>query len=454
MKDFLFGLSYLAGTFSIILSLFIGQSFAVLLFVMLFFIIGQTVCFSIDKKNRVPGFILFNLVFSFLILFSCLHYLDTVMHYEEFAVDWRDEYKFWLVSQDFSRYSSLSSIFQESYTAYVLKDLSGYALYIGSLAYLAENISDGNHLLLQFLGTSLWGGLLSLLLYKVFLIFMPKYESFRYVLVFSIFSVLFAFSFVLLRDILIAFCYLWVFYILLKKFSLSGIFKVVFIILIVWQLRMEHALFLVVFLMYYIYSKYSYNKIVVLLMAIFAGTILVFLFADALLQATLTIDRYGLRGETTALDIEDSLGKNLYFLPPVIKQIAIFIVSQIRPFPSWNSLEKSSNIYSGIVNLLPVFYTFYWFIILYTLLKIYLKQKIYRTISKELNLLLIICVGFLFVISQGASDARRIMYVYPFIFLIYAITQTKIIPSLRRRVTREAISLFIFLNLIYIFLKF
>src|SRR5690606_40176135 len=52
-----------------------------------------------------------------------------------------------------------------------------------------------------------------------------------------------------------------IFYIILKKFHLVGILKILLIILIVWQLRLEHALFLLVFLIYYIYYGLKLNKI-------------------------------------------------------------------------------------------------------------------------------------------------------------------------------------------------
>ena len=205
MKNYQLGLSYIAGIFVILLALVVGQSFAVLFLTFFFYVIGHLVCFSIEKPNRKEGVILFNWVFSGLILFAILHYLNTIVNYSDFAVDWRDEYKFWLISEDFSQYANIKKVFKDSFSVYRLSDLPGYAFYIGSLAYVAENFFDGNHLLLQFIGTTFWGGMSSLLLYKCFLLYFSRKDSFKYVICFSLFSVLFAYSFVFLRDIIIAF---------------------------------------------------------------------------------------------------------------------------------------------------------------------------------------------------------------------------------------------------------
>jgi len=454
VKSYHLGLSNISAIFFILLALITGQSLAVLTLTSVFYITGVIICFSIEKSNRREGVILFNWVFSSLILFAILHYLHTVGNYSEFAVAWRDEYKFWLISENFSEYTNFAKIFKDSFSLFKFSDLPGYVFYIGTLAYLAEVFFDGNHLLLQFIGTTFWGGMSSILLYKSFLLFFSKKESFKYVICFSLFSVLFAYSFVFLRDIIIAFFYLWVFYIMLKKFRFTGVVKILLIIIIVWQLRFGNALFLLIFLIYYIYNAYKKNKFVLVLSLICAVSLIILLFADIFIQASSTIDKYGSRGQAVGMEVDDSLGKTLYSLPSPIQELAFFMYSQIKPFPSWSSLSKSKDIYSGIVNSLPIIYSVYWFVIVFSLVRMLFINKIYRYIPKHLNLLLIISTVFLFTVTLGASDLRRIMYVYPMIFLVYAVGKGKLELNLNRKIRNEVVIFYLMLNVIYLFLKY
>lgn len=453
MKNHQLTLSYISGIFSILLALIVGQSFAVFSLIIIFYCIGHLVSFSIERPNRKQGIILFNWVFSSLILFAILHYLYTVVNYNDFAVDWRDEYKFWVISEDFAHFNSLKTIYQDSFSLYKFKDLPGYAFYIGSLGFLAEHYFDGNHLLLQFIGTAIWSGMSSLLLYKIFLLYFHKKIAYIYAIQFALLTVSFAYSFMLLRDIIIAFFYLWVFYIILKKFHLVGILKILLIILIVWQLRLEHALFLLVFLIYYIYYGLKINKIFLWISIIGLGGALIVLFSRFFISALATVDRYGTRSESKALEVSDSLGKSLYNLPSPIQEMAFFITSQIRPFPSWNSLSNSSGFYDGIVSFLPIVYTLFWFVVVFSLLKMLIVHKVYQNISKELNMLLLICGLFLFIVSLGSSDARRIMAVYPIVFLFYAFGQSKMKKSQNKKMKIEAIFSYLLLIGVYLFLK-
>jgi len=454
LKNYPLGLSHILAIFSVVLTLFVGQSVAIFAFVVFFQITGYFLCFSIDKPNRREGIILFNIVFSSLLFFASIHYLDTTVNYDDFAVEWRDEYKFWKLSEHFSDYLSISKIYNDSFSLFIYSDLPGYAFYIGSLGYIAENFFDGNHLLLQFIGTTFWGGLSSIMLYKIFLLFFNKKISFKYVICFSLFSVLFVNSFILLRDVIIAFFYIWVFYITLKKFHLYGVLKIGLIIFLVWQLRFENALFLIIFLIYYIYNAYRKNKFILSLSVITVIIVSIFLFSSTFIRAFSTLDRYGERGENAAMEVDNSLGKSLYSLPSPVQEIAFLMTSQIMPFPSYGSLVESKNVYSSIISLLPICYTIYWFVVFFSLAKMLIVNKIYQYMPRHLILLLIISTSFLLVVTLGASDTRRIMYVYPMIFLVYAFGQSKIKISVRRNLRNEAIFIYLSLNVIYLLLKY
>lgn len=440
--------------FIITLSSLISNSMAVLVFSLFIFTIGHIYTRTIESQNRDNAVYLFNIVLSSLTVFATLHYLDTVVDYEVFAVDWRDEYKFWIISNDLSQLNSISDIFNESFSYWRYGDLPGYAFYIGSIAYIGEHFLDGNNLLLQFLGSVLWGSFLSIVIYKIFLLFFDSKQAFKKVLYFSLLSVVFATSFVFLRDIIITFFYALIFYICLKKFSFSGLLKLIFIVFIVWQIRIEHGLFIIIFICYYIYKRYKHNKIILYLIVLSALIVIVFLFRDYFLHSFSTIERYGIRGEGMALEVDDSLGKILFKLPFPVKEIAIFITSQIRPFPPWSGFASSStNFFAYIVNSLPMIYTLYWFIVVFSMFKWILVDKRFKLLPVDIKYLMMICVLFLFIVTQGSSGLRRIMCVYPFIYLVFSIIKAEKIKNKHFYKTRNH-AVFIYLSLVVLYICF
>ncbi len=418
----------------IAISSLLSYSLAVFVFSILIYTLGHIYSISIEKSKRENATFLFNIVLSALIFFATLYYFHTVVDYNSFALEWKDEYKFWQMSQELASFISIKEIFNETYSYWQYMGLPGYAFYIGSLGHIADNFLDGNNLLFQFLGSILWGSLSTLVLYKIFLLYFNKGVAFKNVLYFSLLSVVFSYSFFFLRDIIIVFFYLLVFNIVLRKFNWFGLLKIGLISFIVWQIRFEHGLFVIVFGGYYIYRRFKSNKFV-LILSIISGLIVVgTLFYDSLFKASMTIERYSDFSESSALDVDDSLGKYIYSLPSPIKEIARFFNSQIQPFPSWIALSQSSNVYQGIVNILPIIYSLFWFVVVFSLMKWTIINKTYKLLSKDLILLSLIIFAFLFVVTMGSGGVRRIMCVYPFVYLIYCLCQSNI--SSKRELSR------------------
>lgn len=402
-----------------------SNSLAVFIFSTVIFIIGHLYALSIEKNKRDNAIYSFSIVLSALIIFATIYFFHTEINYEKFALEWKDEYKFWQMSQELSNLTSINEIFNEAYSFWRYHELPGYVFYIGSLGYIAESFFDGNNLLIQFLGSVLWGSLSTLILYKIFLIYFQKNDAVKYVLYFSLLSVVFSYSFFLLRDIIILFFYLLVFYIIIRKFSWAGLLKLLIISFIVWQIRLEHGLFVIVFSIYYLFNKFKNNKIILLFLIIAFVLIISSMLYDYFLKATSTINYYSDFSETSALEVDDSLGKYIYFMPSPLKELFRFINSQLQPFPSWNALSNSSDIYLRIVNFLPIIYTYFWFVVVFSLFKWFIIKRKYKSLSKDLILLFIIVLTFLIVVTMGSGGVRRIMCVYPFVYLIYCLLKSK-----------------------------
>ena len=168
--------SFLA-LFVLLLAAIVSGSISAFVFACLFYAIGILFCQTVPSFARVGARKVFNVVFSSALLFAIFHYMI---------------------------------------------ENEGYIFYIGMLAYMAEHFFDGNHLLLQFLGSVISGSLMAIVFYKICLLFFDAKRSVIYALLYSLCTVVFYYSFTLVRDIHIAFFYILSFYIIFKRFSIKG----------------------------------------------------------------------------------------------------------------------------------------------------------------------------------------------------------------------------------------
>ena len=107
---------------------------------------------------------------------------------------------------------------------------------------------------------TIWGVLSSVVLFRILKRRLDLNRAFSLSLVFALCSLFLFYSTVIIRDIIICFFFLVAFDIVDQKFSLSGVIKLLSIVLIVWGIRLYSGLFLIVFLGYYFYKR-SYNSV-------------------------------------------------------------------------------------------------------------------------------------------------------------------------------------------------
>jgi len=433
----LIGSSFLSLIVLIIASI-MSSSNAASIFSLIVWLTGHIFCTFIEKENRIEGRILFNFVFSALSIFALIHYMDTVVDYNEFAVGWRDEYKFWMMSEEVGNRSSLTEVFKESFSNWKYGGYPGYILYIGILSYYANILFDGNHLFLQFMGTVFWGSMTSIVMYRLFLLYFNKPIAYKNVLFFSLFTVVFAYSFMLLRDTIIVFFYTLAFYIVLKKFSLKGLFQLLFISFLVWQIRYQHGLFIGLYILYYLYLRFERDKIIIINIAIIVFSLSIIAFGAYLESSFESLERYDTIGQEYVMERDDAMGKILYSFPSPLKEVGFFAASQFWHYRPWNKfLYSPDNVYGRIINFLPVLFGFLWFIIMMAQLKWILFQKKINRIPIEIKHLFILSLIFLFIVVQGASDTRRIMVVYPILFLNFSLLKNRAVTKRSWNKTRN-----------------
>lgn len=430
---------------------FISGSFASTAFAILIIIIGTLSSFLLKKEYRQNGLKLFYIVFSVYTIFALFHYLD-VFYYNSYIFS--DEEGFLTWAHDVANNSSLVSVFKDSFDESFLMENRGYMFYIGSIAYFAQTYLDGYNELLLFLSSVLFGSLSSLVLYRLLIFHTTIIKSFKYSLLFALFSASLLFSFTLLRDIHITFFYLCGFVIISKKYSLKGLILLIVLTILTWHFRYEHGVFFIIFILCYLYIRLRRYKFIFVLLGIIAAGLSSSFIYENFSNISGNLTRYTEYTEDSAMSKDDSLGKIIWTLPTPIKEVGIILNSQLQPFPSWKNLEESTNLYSAIISLPPIFYSFFWFTIIFGLIKWFVLKKKYKLIDKDLKLLGLIAL--IFIVSNVANlEIRRIMCVYPILYLIYVIINTKLLTRKQINTTLYQSSFsYIALIFIYLIIKF
>ena len=380
--------------------------------------------------------------------------MDTVVDWQTFALDWSDEYKFWKLSETLSGYPSVKSILVDCFINRNVGGFienQGYVFYIGILAYIAETFLDGNNLLYQFMGSVLFGSLFSIVLYKIFLIYIDGKKVFKYVLIFSLCSVVFSYGFLFLRDVVILFFYASIQYIVLRKFTVRNLVGLILLSFIVFQLREEHGLFSLVFIAYYIYKAFRKIKVLVWLLLLCLPVVFFVYFGTYFDRTVSSMEHYT---EFTAEQAKFADGLSLYIfkLPPVIKEVVLFFFSAVSPVPPWKQLFASMNLFDGIVSLHVIVYTIFWYIVFYSTFKWLVLDG--RIKQLPVDMIWLSGIAVLFIVLNLSNPAhRRLMAVYPVIYLAYCLVKEKIPRPVVNKNKMVLSGIYVFGLVLYIFLK-
>lgn len=419
-------------------------------------ILGNFFTFFIcNKKNKILGLILFNTIFSIYTILAVNHFLNYSSDLSIFNQDWRDEYKFFIISEN-NQYLSVTQNFINSFINNLYPEYNLYVFYISLLASLAHSYFDGNHLLLQFLGTSIFGVLTSVMVFKILCLYVEEKKAFYYALAFMLLSVFNFYSYNLIRDISIAFFYTWGIYLVLSQDEKRNIFNLSLLLIINWlvfELRLEHGLLFSLMTLYYCFNFFKRNKVILVIFSLIAIAVITAIFLTYVETLVSSFDNYAEFTNEAVQSNQDSIGQYVYNFPPVIRQISIIIVSQILPFPSWGLVSSAQNVYQFIYGLFQVIYTFFWFIIFYSLSKWIIFERKIEIFKKEILALTFICLLFLFA-NTANMTLRRIIAFYPFIYLLYVLIKERSISHVQfQRTTLIGLFLYLFLVVIYLVLK-
>lgn len=326
------------------------------------------------------------------------------------------------------------------------------------LAFLAQ-IFDQNNIVIQKLQCVFFGSMSVPFIYKLFLFYFEKNKAYRYTLAFSLLSPLFFYSSIFNRDVHVFFLYTLGFYTLVyhKKNRFSLLNLVVLMVLLA-GFRFEHSLFFVVFIFSYYYLKAKKNKSLLIVMIVLIPVLLATTFSFIMTKYTDNQEVYSERIRTRD---RKSLSAGAVFvnLPHGMKQIAMAANGQLAvAVPFWRnfSLNKRQVKYKqdgyfnlwrfpdGIAGLLWIYV---WAILIYGW-----RLKLFKTIPKELKLLLLISI-LLLIATSSAANPRRYFCVYPAMYLVAMYLLNFFTRNQKKKVLKNTTLFLVVLHVAYISVK-
>ncbi|MEE1143115.1 MAG: hypothetical protein U0L22_05720 [Bacteroidales bacterium] len=377
------------------------------------YILGVIVVLIYQRENRKKCFLLYNIIFSVYLL---LTFLVSISFSE---VDWflvfdpsnyidyflNSTEQFWLKDDIFKCYfefadnNALHNAYLNAVAVFINKNLGGLTVYGLTLF------------------QTIFGVLSSIVLFGILARRFDKNRAFNYTLFFALSSLFLFYSTVIIRDIIICFLYLLAFNIVDQKFTLSGVIKLIIIIVITWGVRLYSGIFLFVFLGYYIYIRMRNSKFrnfanifFILLLIIVGGYIFT---TDLFVQTTEELNFYA---ELTTERSEGGLTSKLQTLPPGISHLTIVLFSMIRPLPPFSIYIGVETFSHFLMSTMFLVAGFFWFVIFYSLCcQLFFSKYIFK-ISVEKIVLLLLCLVFMLVNAMH-PDIRRMLPVFPILFV-------------------------------------
>lgn len=366
-----------------------------------------------NKDNRRHSFRLYNIIFAVYLI--CAFIVS-----RSFSVS-----DYFLVS-DSSRYieSYMNSTFllfdKEDFVNHYLKLSDSnvlYNTYLNGMATYVNKTLGGMTVFGMTLLQTIWGILASLVLFRILARHIEVQKAYRLTLVFAFCSLFLFYSTVIIRDIIICYLYLLAFDIVDQKFKLSGLIKLILIIVATTGIRLYSGFFMITFLAYYIYARMYKSWLRHIASAIFIVVLIV--AAGSILASDIVEQTFAEMEEYTELAAERSAGgmvSKLQSLPPGISHIAIVLFTMIRPLPPFSIYIGTETFSHFTMSTMHLIAGCFWFVIFFSLCyQLFVRRYIYK-IPFERVVLLLVCLVFMLA-NASHPDIRRMLPVFPILYV-------------------------------------
>tara|TARA_R110001606_G_scaffold384411_1_gene547276 strand:+ start:8502 stop:9866 length:1365 start_codon:yes stop_codon:yes gene_type:complete len=433
----------------------------------------------VDFDISIPFFVFFWLIIGNLIIYSSFSKENFINSQRIFYVTFFTYLGFMLLTKIFYIDNPFSDYF------YVPDPISFYErifIFSQSNVYTGANLLDFNNLNVINHGTGLyylgwaigrisyaigginspvihnivvvWGmAMINVFLYNISRYFLDKQKSEVIAIAYGIFSYSLIFSSVLLRDQHVAFLIAIGFYIILGSFSVKKIILLLALAVITFIFRPTHGVYYLLLIVFYLYIPLKKYKALIVLFSV----IVLFLFirfakgsefGENLVDRSQTYTEFHEEKATKAGGAAKLYGALPSFLHPPTR----IFQSQINPF----SLLRVTVVKKKLTNTMQYQYLSYavsigdflwfviWVIILYGLRKKYLRKSIPNSLffAFLLAMTLLVLGGF------SSFDNRRLLGVYPIIYLTAMIILFNLTKVRRKIIVNIAVVVFISMGIL------
>ena len=373
--------------FSVIIIFALTSSISCGVFGIVTIISGFLLSISIRKKYSLQAFDLFSIVYFIYTIVALLHFFDFTIY--ELMIE-PDEYTFFRHSEWAGQTGSLSGVYKYAMTVDYVREFKFQTLYAGSICYFANEFFDGSNFML---------------------VIQTNY--------------------------------------ILGEFSILGLISLGILTFISWGFRTENGLFYFLFIAYYIYQQSSKNLITKISLTTLFLIVGVVFIASELQAASEQMASYDETSAEASVETGTAAAKLAYSLPSPFKEIVQISNALIHPFPIVNGIKESPNFYEfPLKGLIPLAYSFLWFIVSASLWKWAFQRK-FKKLNSSVFLLMLICVLYV-ALNYHNMSSRRSMAGFPIPFLAYAIMNEKVLYKKNKKETfKQTFSIYTILTILF-----
>jgi len=437
----------------------IEKNFSIVILSLYFMVLGAFILkLAFKKDNYTTSLKLFFLFYIIYVSYSYIvykTYIDDPLKDYFIGIDSIKYYEF--TSSVLNNASSIPHGFKLITETFEYSDVRGYLYIHFIVGYLAESIGSNDYYVQQLI-IVFFTSLIIVFFYNITLIFLKRNEAKIVTITYGLFGHIFVYSSTLLRDIHISLLFVLGFFILFTKRSLLKLFILILINLLVFLFRTEHAIYFMIFVIYYIYLLLKDNNRKFQIVPLFLISTAIFSY---FLINYNVIQYWGILTNTTARYAEyanesadqSGFGAALLNLPPGISEFSRAAFSQILPFPIFYGVNTSR----GVIKLLafPIMFSAIiwittWSFIIYGIRKKGLRKFIPNQLKVVFFLSILLIIGA----SSGSGDIRRLIPIYPIIILTSSVFYFKLTIAQRKGILIKSLIFIFGLHLIYFVLKF
>lgn len=432
----------------------VSVSLATFLFDMLLVLLGLG-CINLLARDTTKQQSSYTIFLAFYLVYGCYMMITNELFIHDPFKDIfyaKDSVTFYTYIDKVAGTKSLEEIGKYYSNDFFSNDWKGFAYFSTVIAFIAKGI-DTNSLLLQKLQIVACSSAVLVILYNLLANYITDEYSTRMTVIYGFLSYNFFYSAIYLRDVHIGLFFGLYFLLIVFRKGFVGIFYCLALTVIIFFFRPEHGYFSVSFLMAYVYllvtdkNNKTANKfkIPILILLVLPAISQLAVLQDGLNTIQSTSDSY--RDFSTSSAGLGSFGSQLLRLPFGIRHIAVGLFSQTLPFPFYAVWEE--NMFFLPWSIAAIFWFIVWVVIIYTAV---MKPRNPLFKFKELNILFLIAVILILGASANA-DTRRIMSVYPVVFVIFSGGILSLVKAKRKQLIAGGLLFYFTLIFAYALIK-